>query len=329
MNILPFVQEKWQVIGFNLGVPKEKMDWIFQEADREKVLLQSLNTFCCIKMLTYWFQNSDNVSANVIIEVIKAPHVGLKDKILSIQEALTSNNLESVKTSKNYATNPPESHEIPYVEMKTNVCNEFEKLQCSINSVLLYLQNTNIDPAILRDISNFPALFKSFEGHKLLHAGDPAWLTTIAKYVQCPKALEVIERYSRLLIADKTICSHDSFTKPINGFVAKFSHRTLETFTVKDCSDAKTTVRKILDLNDTDGILDHSEVGSLTFYWRVKENITITIPKFTCASLIKNCKYSGITEIGTITDGNLQMVNISELEIDEFTGNDCMLYVHM
>ena len=328
MNILPFVQEKWQVIAFNLGVPKEKLDWISQEADRGKIPLQSLNTFCCIKMLTYWFQNSDNVSADAIIEVIKAPHVqlGLKDKIQSIQDALTSSNIDLVKTSKNYATSTPESHEIPYIEMKTNVCTEFEKSQCNIKSVLLYLQNTNIDPAILGNISNFPDLFKSFEAHNLLHAGDPAWLTTIAKYVQCPKALEVIERYSRLLIADKTICSHDSFNKPINGYVAKFSHRTLENFTVKDCSDAKATVGKILDLNNTDGILDHSEVGSLTFYWKVKENITITIPKFTYASLIKHCKDNGITHIGTITDGNLQMVNISELEIDEFTGNKFDLF---
>ena len=328
MNILPSVQEKWQVIGLNLGVPKERLDWISEEADREDIPLRSLDTFCCIKMLTYWFQNSDNVSANAIIEVIKAPHVGLKNKIPSIQEALTSSNVDLVKTTKKYTTSPPESHEMPYIEMKTNVCNEFESSQCSITGVLLYLQNTNIDPDILRNISSFPDLFKSFEAHDLLHAGDPAWLTTIAKYVKCPKALEVIEKYSRLLIADKTICSCDSY-KPINGFVAKFLDKTLENCTVKDCSNAKTAVREILDLKDTDGILDHSEVGSLTFYWRVKENVTITIPKFTCASLIKNCKDNGITHIGTITDGNLELVNISELEIDEFTGNKLFYAVYV
>ena len=331
MNIVRFVQEKWQVIGLNLQIPRERLDWISEEADRENIPLQSLDTFCCIKMLTYWLQNSDDVSANAIIEVIKAPHVGLKDKIPSILEALTSSTVDFKldKTTKKYATSPPESHEMPYIEMKTDVCNAFEESQCSINGVLLYLQNINIDPDILRNISSFPDLFKSFEVHNLLHAGDPAWLTTIAKYVKCPKALEVIEKYSRLLIADKTICSCDSFNKPINGFVAKFSDKTLENCTVKDCSNAKTAVRKILDLKDTDGILDHSEVGSLTFYWRVKENITITIPKFTCASLIKNCKDNGITHIGTITDGNLQLVNISELEIDEFIGNKLFYAVYV
>lgn len=320
INILPFIQEKWQLIGIKLAVPTDILDRICEEADKEQIPQESIKTFCCIKMLTYWFQNGDNVSADTIINIIKVPHVGLKDKISVIKDILTSQQFDSSKIQKKFATSPPGDHEAPYVDMKTNICKELNNSQCSLNDVLLYLENSNIDPFVIKNISSFPDLFKSFEAHGLMHKGEPGWLKAIAKHVKCEKALEIIENYSALLIADKTICSHDSFSKIKNGFVVKFSDKDLEKSTIKDCSNAKSTVSSIVGLNETAGTLDSAEVGSLTFYWKVKESTTITIPKFINASLIKKCKDAGITHIGTIANGKVQLVAISELEIDKFTG---------
>ena len=321
MNILPFIQEKWQLVGLKLKVPSDMLDKICQEADKEKIPSDSVNTFCCTKMLTYWFKNGDHVSVDEIIKVISARHIDLQDKIAAIEAALTSKNLGPNKKLKKYATCPPEAHEAPYVEMKTNVCRELKESRCSIDDVLLYLENADVDPDILKNISNFSDLFKSLEAHDLMHKAELCWLKAIIKYAKCPKAFKIIETYSDLLIADKTKCSNDSANKIKNGFAVKYSDKSLVDCTIKDSSDTKEIASKIMGLKETDGILDSSEVGSLTFFWKVKENITITIPKFIDASLTKNCKDAGITQIGTITNGNLKMINITELEIDKLTGD--------
>ena len=322
MNTLPFIQEKWQLIGIKLKVPTDKLDLISQKA-KQTVPSESFNTYCCIKMLTYWHHNSDQVSADVIINIVSLPHIDLQDKVSSIKEALTSQHISSSSsTPKTYAISPPEGHEEPYVEMKTNLCKELNSSQHSTDDILLYLQNANIDPDVISNISNFPSLFKSLERHDLIHKAEVGWLKAIAKYAKCEKGLEIIEKYSSLLIADKIICSHDSFRKISNGFVAKCSDNSLEESAIKDCSNAKSTTSKIMGLKETDGILDSTEVGSLTFYWKVKENITISIPKFIDVSLIKNCKDAGITHIGTITNGEVQLVDVTELEVDASKGNN-------
>ena len=324
MNTLPFIQEKWQLIGIKLGVPTDKLDLFFQEAEQE-VPSESFNTYCCIKMLTYWLHNSDEISADIIMNIVSAPHVGLKDKMSSIKEALTSHHVSSSSNSpKRYARSPPEGHEAPYVEMKTNLCKELNSSEYSIDDVLLYLKNSDIDPNVIRNISSFPDLFKSLETHDLIHKAEVGWLKAIAKYTKCEIA---IEKYSSLLIADKTTWSHDSFSKISNGFFVKCSENSLEKTTIKDCSNAKSIASKILGLKETDGVLDSTEVGCLTFYWKVKESITISIPKFKDVSLMKSYKDTGITHIGTITNGEVQLVNIAELEIDLTTGNKFTIYI--
>ena len=125
MNTLPFLQEKWELIGIKLGVSTDTLESICQKAEEDHIPPHSHNTFCCIKMLTYWFQNSNNVSADTIIHIVSARHVGLKDKVTNIRDALTSNEFSTTSTKINKcASNPPEGSEALYVEMKTNICKE-------------------------------------------------------------------------------------------------------------------------------------------------------------------------------------------------------------
>ena len=154
-----------------------------------------------------------------------------------------------------------------------------------------------------------------------MHKGDIGWLKAIINYVKCTKALEIIQNYSISLIADKTVYGHDVSGKIYNGFVAKFKHQCLETSTINDCDNAKSTVSRIFSLNETDGTLGSTGVGSLAFYWRVKTNIKITFPKFIDVSLMRICKDAEITNIGTITNGKVRLVDINEQRIDDVTGN--------
>ena len=315
MNVLPLIQEKWQLIGRNLGLSVDNLDQIFQEARVQKIPEESSNTFCCAKMLTCWFQSSSHVSADTIMGVISAPHVGLtKEKVSMIKAALTSYSFDSSNVTKEYATSPPKGHEQPYVEMKANVCKELIKSNCSIDDVLLYLETANVDPNVFKNISSFPNLCKSLEKHNHMNKADLSWLKAIAEYMKCEKALEIIENYEVLLVADKT--NWDNILNKTNtGFIAKVSNNSLENCTIKDCSNAKLIGSKIFGLNKTDSILESVGVGSMIFYWRVKENTSITLPEVVNSSLMGSCKEAGVTHIGTIIDGNLQSRNIDELKI--------------
>ena len=156
MNTLPFLQEKWELIGIKLGVSTDMLDLICQEAEKAQVIPDSLNTFCCIKMLTYWFQNSDNVSADIITDIVSARHVGLIDKVTNIRDALTSNEVGTSSSKLHQcATSPPEGSEVLYVEMKTNICKELNTSHCNFDDILLFLQNSDIEQEVLENVSNF------------------------------------------------------------------------------------------------------------------------------------------------------------------------------
>ena len=321
MNIISLIQEKWQLIGLQLKVPEDMLGRICQEADEKKVSSDSFDTFCCTKMLSYWFKSKNDVSSDKIIEAVSAKHIHMQDKIPAIKAALASETVDSNSKVENYATKAPEAHEMPYVVMKTSVCEELNESCSNIENTLLFLRNANMDPDILKNILNFADLLRSLEKHSLMHKADLSWLKAIAKYTKCSKALDIIENYNGdSLIADKTKYSNHGPNEIKNGFAVKYFDKSLEDCTLKDCSDAKEAVSNILGLKDTDGILDSSEVGSLTFFWKVRENIKITVPKFIDASLIKKCKDVGITQIGAITNGQLKLINISELEIDKLIG---------
>ena len=324
MNILPYIQEKWQLIGRNLGVSIKNLDSICREAHEQEIPQESSNTFCCAKMLTYWIHSgSSNVSADTIIEVVSALHVGLtKEKVSRIKAALDSSNVtkeyatsppEGHEKSREYATSPPEGHEKSYVEMKTNVCKELIKSNFSIGDVVLYLEMADVNPNVFKDISSFPNLFKSLENHNHMNKADLCWLKDIAKHMECEKALEIIENYENSLLADKTNWGNILNTTN-NGFLA-VSNKSLENCTIKDCSNAKLIGSEILGLNETDSILEATGVGSMIFYWRVKENINITLPEVVDSSLMRSCKDAGITHIGTIIDGNLQLRIIDKLKV--------------
>ena len=318
MNILPFIQEKWQLIGRNLGVSTDNLDWIFQEAGVQKIPEDSTNAFCCIKMLTCWLRNNNHVSADTIIGVISAPHVGLtKDKISSVKAALTetSYNFDSSSVTEEYVTSPPEGPEKSYVEMKANVSKELIKSECSIDDVVLYLEAAKVDPKVFKNISSFPNLFTSLEKHNHMNKADLSWLKAIAEYGKCEKASEIIKNYETLLIADKTNWG-SILNKTNTGFIAKISNKSSENCTIKDCSNAKSIGSEMVGSNETDGTLESAGVGSMIFYWRVvKKNASVTLPEIVDSSLMTRCKNAGVTHIGTIVDGNLQLRNIDKLKV--------------
>ena len=316
MNAVPVIKEKWEIIGLSLGVSKEMLNEICHKACELKIVQKSL--FCCVKMLSYWFLNSNpqHVTADAIMEVISAPYVDLtEDKVSKSKDVLTSCNFSSNSIIQEYTVTPPEDHEKAYVEMKTNVCVEFKKSQSSIENILLYLQIVNVNPSIYQDVSSFPGLFASFEKHKIMNKTDISWLKTIAEHVKCTKALKIIENYESLSIADKIIWKNCILDIAGNMFFAKISNKPLESCTIKDASNAKAVMCKILEITETDGTLEFSGVGSIIFYWRVEKNTKIVIPKIIHPSILRSCRQAGITHIGTITNGNIQ------LRIIEFQGN--------
>ena len=68
---------------------------------------------------------------------------------------------------------------------------------------------------------------------------------------------------------------------------------------------------RIVNIKESDSILNSSEVGSVVFYWKLLDNsIRIEIPKVVNASLIKECQDVDLTHVGIMIDGSLTLVNI-------------------
>ena len=321
MNILPFIQKQWQLIGFKLKLSSDLLDTFCKEAAEDLIPTNSLNTFCCVKILTHWYSQNDNVTCVAIIEAISAPHIGLKHEILHIGNTLIYHSNLSDRTMEKHV-NFLSQNTKPYGVMKTSLCKELCNSHFNINAALQYLKNVNINPSILESITNFQDLFSSFEMNKLMHMADVCWLINIVRQAQCESALKCIEEYCNLLIADKIIWVDSQMCKTSTYLLAKVSSKTLYSCTIKHCADIKAILSKVTGINETDSILSFSEANSkdysLTFYWRVEK--VITICEVTVTSCRKDCRNYGITHIGIMTDGNVKTINISESQIDNCEG---------
>ena len=311
MNIVPFIQEKWSLIGTRLRLSPDKLDVIWHTASEQKIPAESKNTFCCVKMLKSWYETSDNVSIDAIIMAIDAPHVGLKTKIPSIEAALTFECVNINSSAETSVTNPPEKLKQPYFDMITEFCLELSESQHSVSDILMYLKVCNINSDVLENVSDFPELVRSFERHELLNKSDLSWLKNIAHHAQCTKATEVVEEYESLLIADK-IPWYSSHTK--GTYLVGRTDKKPENVTIKDSSNAKSAASRIVNIKESDSVLDSSEVGSVTFYWRLTtKDVGIQIPKVADASLIQECKSVDLTHIGIMINGILTWANIDEI----------------
>ena len=311
MNIVPLIQEKWSLIGTRLKLSSDKLDDICQTANKQLIPAESKNTFCCVKMLTSWYETSDDVSVDDIIMAIDAPHVGLKTKITNIETVLRYENTATDSSKGKSITNPPEKIEQSYFDMITKFCLELSKSQCSVFDILTYLKVCNVNSNVIEAIHDFAELVKSFERHELLNKSDLSWLKNIAYHVRCTKATEIIEEYERLLIADK-IPWYSSHPKGI--YLVGRTDKKPENITIKDSSNAKSAASGIVNIQESDSVLDSTEVGSVTFYWKlVNKDVRIQIPEVVNVSLIKGCRNAGLTHVGVMIDGKLNWATFDEM----------------
>ena len=312
MNIVPLIQEKWSLIGIRLRISTDKLDDIGQAASEQQIPAESKNTFCCVKMLKNWYETSDDVSVDAIIMAIDVPHVDLKTKISSIETALTSEYLPMDSNAGVSVTMPPEKLQQSYYDMITKFCLELTKSRLSIAGVLMYLKVCKVNSDVGKDVSDFPELLRSFEKHKLINKTDLSWLKNIAHHVRCTKATDIIEEYESMLLADKIpwYSGH-----PKGTYLVGRTDKKSENVTIKDSSNAKSAASGIVNIQETDSILDYSEVGSVIFYLRiVNKRIRIKLPKVSPdLHLITQCKSANLTHVGIMTDGNFNWTVISEI----------------
>ena len=308
MNIVPLIQEKWSLIGTRLKLSSDKLDDICQVASEQQIPAESKNTFCCVKMLTSWLETSDDVSVDNIMMAIDAPHVGLKNKITNIEGALRSENIAVDSSKERSIMNPPEKIEQSYFDTVTKFCLKLSKSQHSVFDVLTYLKICNVHSDVVKEIYDFTELVKSFERHELVNKSDLTWLKNIAHHAQCAEATAVVEEYESLLIADKIpwYSSH-----PEGTYLVGRTDKKPENVTIKDSSNAKSAASRFVNIKESDSVLDSTEVGSVTFYWKlVSKGVGIQIPKAADASLIKGCQNAGLTHVGIMIDGHLNWTTI-------------------
>ena len=311
MNIVPLIQEKWSLIGTRLKLSSDKLDDICQAASEQQIPAESKNTFCCVKMLTSWYETSNDVSVDAIMMAINAPHVGLKSKITNIETVLRYEN-----TTVNGSTGksvPPEQLEQSYFDMLTKFCVEVSESRHSISDILVYLKVCKVNSDILKEISDLAELVISFEEHELLNKSDLTWLKNIAHHAQCAEATAVVEEYESLLMADKIpwYSSHTTGT-----YLVGRTDKKSESVTIKDSSNAKSAASRIVNIKESDSVLDSTEVGSVTFYWKlVNKGATIQIPKAADDLQIEGCKNAGLTHVGVMVDGILNWTTIDEIGI--------------
>ena len=311
MNVVPLIQEKWSLIGTRLKLSSDKLDDICQAASEQQIPAESKNTFCCVKMLTSWYETSDDVSINAIMMAIDAPHVGLKTKITNIEDALKSDNTAVDSSKGKSVTNPPEKIEQSYFDTVTKFCLELSKSQHSVSDILTYLKICNVNSDVVKEIYDFTELVKSFERHELVNKTDLTWLKNIAHHAQCIKATAVVEEYESLLMADK-IPWHGSHPK--GTYLVGRTDKKPENVTIKDSSNAKSAASRIVNIKESDSVLDSTEVGSVTFYWKlVSKGVGIQIPKAADTLLIKGCENAGLSHVGIMIDGNLSWTTIDEI----------------
>ena len=308
MNIVPLIQEKWSLIGTRLNISSDKLDNFWQMAGEQQIPTESKNTFCCVKMLTSWYETSDNVSTDAVVMAIDAPHVGLKIKMSSIETALTSEYAIEDGSAGKTATNPPQKFEQSYLDMITRCCSELSTSRCTLSDILTYLKVCNINSEVVKEVTDFPELLRSLERYQLLNKTDLSWLKNIAQHAQCMKATKIIEDYERFLMADK-IPWYRSHSK--GTYLVGRTNKSPENVTIEESSSAKLAASKVVNVKELDTILDSSEVGSVTFYWKfVNADVVIKIPKVVHTSLVQDCKIAGLTHIGIMNDGDLSLANV-------------------
>ena len=243
MNIVPLIQEKWSLIGTELKLSSDKLDDICQAASEQQIPAESKNTFCCVKMLTSWYETSDDVSVDAIMMAVDPLHVGLNmTEITNIEAALRSENTALDSSTERSVGTSPEQLEQLYFDMITKFCLELSKSQCSIPNILTYLKVCNINSDIVEEIHDFPELVVSFEKYGLLKKSDVTLLNKVAHHAQCAKAVEVVEKYETYIVGgiDK---------KP-------------ENVTIKDSSNINLAASRIIVNEEIDSIQDSTEVGS-------------------------------------------------------------------
>ena len=311
MNIVPHIQDKWSLIGTRLKVSSHTLDEICLTANEQQIPAGSKNTFCCVKMLTGWYETSDDVSVDAIMIAIDAPHVGLKTKISNVEAVLKSEYVAMDTGTDNSVTNPPEETEQLYFEITTKYCLELSKSRCSISEVLTYLKICKVNSDVLVGISDFPELVASFEKHGLINKADLSWLKNIARHAECTKATEVAEEYENLLMADKIPWYSNH---PEGTYLARTDKKP-ESVTVKDSNNAKSAASELVNIVESDSVLKSSEVGSVTFYWKlINKSAKIQIPKVANALLKQRCRDAGITYVGVMINDDL---NSNWITIDE------------
>ena len=176
MNVLPYIQEKWSLIGTRLMVASDKLDDIYQRSKTRKLSTESMNTYCCIEMLKYWSQEAKDASIDTLINAIDAPHVGLENEMVYIKNALTTPPcLNTNETKSQCVTNPPKAHEQLYLDVKTGVCLELKKCAITINDIIEYLEFCRMDSKIIAGVKSFPSLINSLEDHDHLNKSDVDW----------------------------------------------------------------------------------------------------------------------------------------------------------
>ena len=322
LKILPYIQEKWSFIGTRLKISADKLDDIHRECNIQKIPAGSENTFCCIQMLSIWHKECKDVSADTLIKAINAPHVGLERAIPSIKAALKSFCSHTSKKTYEFLTNPPELNEQAYTNMKAKFCSELRKSNHTIYDTCQYLKICHIDPQIIECVNDYADLVISLEIHDLLSNINLSWLKSIADFYECKKALKIIQKYEEdQLIADKVKwCHHTSHQ---NGkFLVASVDKKPEYLTIKDSNDAKKAASRVVNIEETDSILDFSEVGSVILYWKITtQDLELKIQTIN-ASVIEDCRAARIIQIGIMTNGSLNIMEINELQVMEGT------YVH-
>lgn len=317
LKIVPFIQEKWSFIGTRLQISADKLDDIHRECIIQKIPAGSENTFCCIQMLSIWQNECKDVSADTLIKAISAPHVGLERKIPSIQVALKSFCSHTSKKTYEHLTNPPELNEQAYTNMKAKFCSELRKSGHTVIDACEYLKICRIDPQIIESVNDYPDLVISLETHDLLSNINLSWLKSIAQYFNCTKALEIMQKYEEnQLIADKVKwCHHTSH--PNGTFLVARVDKEPEYVTIKGSNDAKKAASGVANIEETDSTLEFSEVGSVIFYWRITTKDLELKIQTVDASVIKDCRDASIIQIGIMTNGRLNMMEINKVQVME------------
>ncbi len=313
MNIVCYIQEKWLHIGTRLRVSQEKLDIIQRKAFTKGIPHESKNAFCCIKMLKCWHRESKDVSVDTLIKAINAPHVGLESKLPSIEDVLFSTSLDTSKDTFKFAF-PPKIHEQPYADMKANFCSELSRYQHLISDAV---NICGINKDVIQHIHDFVDLIIFLEKHNHMNNTDLSMLKSIARHVKCTKALEVINKYEVQLMADKTKWYYHEHSLKGTFLVGKIAKKP-ENVTLKDVSDAKLAASKVVKIEETDSILDFTKMGIVTFYWRIlSKDLKLYIPKLINPFVMEHCRASGLTHVGIMTDGSLNITEIEKLQVME------------